>query len=355
MANTTFGVNDALAVKKWARSLAVEALNATDIAPLIGNDANSIIQRKTELKDGGDRVRIGLRMQLTGDGFTENEAAEGNGESLTLYSDDIVVNELGHVVGVASKNTIDQQRVLFDLRMEARDGLADWYAKRWSVSFFNQVCGYTAEANNKFTGLNAAVAPSSTHHLYKGSTKTDQGQGGSDTFTLDMIDKAVEIAKTVSPKIRPIRVNGADKWVMYIHPFQTTSLRTSTSTGQWLDIQKAAMQGGQVSDNPIFTNALGEYHNVIIRESLDVTQGVHSSTGAPVATTRRAVLLGAQAACIAFGKQTGVGRFRWNEETYDHKRRLEVSAWTIHGLKKLQFNASDFATVVVSSRAEAST
>ena len=82
---------------------------------------------------------------------------------------------------------------------------------------------------------------------------------------------------------------------------------------------------------------------------------MHSSTGAPVATTRRAVLLGAQAACIAFGKQTGVGRFRWNEETYDHKRRLEVSAWTIHGLKKLQFNASDFATVVVSSRAEAST
>ena len=355
MANTTFGVNDALAVKKWARSLAVEALNATDIAPLIGNDATSIIQRKTELKDGGDRVRIGLRMQLTGDGFTENETAEGNGESLTLYSDDIVVNELGHVVGVASKNTIDQQRVLFDLRMEARDGLADWYAKRWSVSFFNQVCGYTAEANTKFTGLNAAVAPSSTHHLYKGSTKTDQGQGGSDTFTLDMIDKAVEIAKTVSPKIRPIRVNGADKWVMYIHPFQTTSLRTSTSTGQWLDIQKAAMQGGQVSDNPIFTNALGEYHNVIIREALDVTQGVHSSTGAPVATTRRAVLLGAQAACIAFGKQTGVGRFRWNEEAYDHKRRLEVSAWTIHGLKKLQFNASDFATVVVSSRAEAST
>lgn len=355
MANTTFGVNDALAVKKWARSLAVEALNATDIAPLIGSDANSIIQRKTELKDGGDRVRIGLRMQLTGDGFTENEAAEGNGESLTLFSDDIVVNELGHVVGVASKNTIDQQRVLFDLRMEARDGLADWYAKRWSVSFFNQVCGYTAEANTKFTGLNAAVAPSSTHHLYKGSTKTDQGQGTSDTFTLDMIDKAVEIAKTVSPKIRPIRVNGADKWVMYIHPFQTTSLRTSTSTGQWLDIQKAAMQGGQVSDNPIFTNALGEYHNVIIRESLDVTQGVHSSTGAPVATTRRAVLLGAQAACIAFGKQTGVGRFRWNEETYDHKRRLEVSAWTIHGLKKLQFNAADFATVVVSTRAEAST
>jgi Protein of unknown function (DUF4043) len=123
--------NDPLAIKLWSKSLDVEALKFTDIFPLIGDDANSVIHRKNETSKGpGDKVTYGLRMQLTGAGFTENQLAEGNGESLTLYSDAIVINELGHVVGVKSQNTIDQQRVPFDLRAEARDGLADWYAKR---------------------------------------------------------------------------------------------------------------------------------------------------------------------------------------------------------------------------------
>ena len=33
---TKYGVNDALAVKLWSKQLAVEALKATEIAPLIG-------------------------------------------------------------------------------------------------------------------------------------------------------------------------------------------------------------------------------------------------------------------------------------------------------------------------------
>lgn len=131
MAMTNFGVNDALAVKLWSKTLEVEALKYTDIFPLIGDDANSIIHRKTETSKGpGDRVTFGIRMQLSGAGFTENQLAEGNGESLTTYSDNVTINELGHVVGVKSNNTIDAQRVPFDLREEARDGLADWYAKR---------------------------------------------------------------------------------------------------------------------------------------------------------------------------------------------------------------------------------
>ena len=61
--------------------------------------------------------------------------------------------------------------------------------------------------------------------------------------------------------------------------------------------------------------------------------------------------MGAQAAAIAFGQNSGENRYRWNEELYDHKRRLEVSAWSIYGLKKLQFNATDFATITISSYA----
>jgi len=55
-----------------------------------------------------------------------NQLAEGNGESLTIYSDSVIINELGHVVGVKSQNTNRSARVPFNLREEARDGLADW-------------------------------------------------------------------------------------------------------------------------------------------------------------------------------------------------------------------------------------
>lgn len=356
MAITTFGVNDALAVKLWSKDLEVEALKATDIAPLIGTGSNAIIQRKTEPSKGaGDQVIFGLRMQLSGDGFSESEIAEGNGESLTIYSESLVINELLHVVSARSQITIDQQRVPFDLRSECRDGLADWWAKRLSVSFFNQVCGYTPQASTKFTGLNAVNAPSSGRVLRAGGVANDQSLGSTNLFTLDLIDKAKEMAETATPKIRPTKVNGEDFYVIYLHPYQVTDLRTNTSTGQWLDIQKAAMTGGQIKDNPLLTGALGVHNGVIIRSAIDVTNGVNASTGAAITTVRRAVLLGAQAASVAFGQMNGPASYRWNEELFDHKRRLEVSAGTIMGLKKTRYNSTDFGTVVVATYAAAHT
>lgn len=356
MATTSFGINDALAVKLWSRSLAVAEREYLDIAPLIGEGEDSIIQLKTETRKGaGDRVTFALRARLTGEGKTEGETAEGNGESLSLYSDNLLINELGHIVGVKSENTIDAQRIQYDLREQARDALGEWWADRKSASFFNQVCGNNAETRLKYTGLNVATAPVGTgRQIWAGTAANDQSLTSADVFTLDLIDAAVENAKVGANMVRPIRIGGQPKYVMYLHPYQVTSMRTNSASGQWLDIQKAAMMGGQVSGNPIYTGALGEYNGVILRSSQDVTLGVNSSTGLAVANTRRAVLLGAQAAVIAYGQNNyGPSKYRWNEELLDHKRKLEVSAWSIWGMKKAVFNSSDFGVVVVSTYAAA--
>jgi N4-gp56 family major capsid protein len=371
MAMTNYGVNDTLAVKLWSKRLDHEALKYTDIGPLIGDDANSVIHRKTEMSKGpGDRVTYAIRMQLAGAGFTENQLAEGNGESLTTYSDNLLINELGHVVGVKSEYSIDQQRVPFDLRDEAKSGLADWYAKRFSVSFFNQVCGNTLQTDLRFTGLNATIA--ATRIIRQSSRASDDLLVAGDTFTLNLIDKAKEAAIVATPKIRPIKIRGGgnlgigagnrrdyngtltDMYVMYLHPYQVTDLRSNTSTGQWLDITKAAYQGREETGNPIFTGALGVYNGVILRSSFDLPNGI-SATGTLVSTAVRAVLLGGQAAMIAFGQRNSINKYRWNEELFDHKRRLEVSAWTIHGLKKTTYNSLDYGTVVVSTFAAAHT
>jgi len=355
MATTDFGVNDALSNKLWSKSLTVAERDSLEIAPLMGDDDNSIIQIKSELsKNPGDNVTFALRAQLTGDGVTESETAEGNGEKLALYTDSVTLNELGHVVGVKSENTIDAQRVPFNMREQAKDALGLWWGKRKSVSFFNQVCGFVAATNIKYTGLNATVAPSADRQLWAGTASADEGLTSSDTFTLAHIDYAVEKATVGDNKIRPIMIDGQEKYVMYLHPYQVTSLRTNASNSQWTDIQKFAFSGVDPSKNPIFTGALGEYNGVILRKSQDVTKGVNSSSGAVIDTVRRAVLLGAQAAVVGFAQvKSGPSKYRWNEELLDHKRKLEVSAWSIWGLKKARFNSSDFAALVVSTYASA--
>lgn len=368
MATTNFPVNDAMAVKLWSRVLDHESLKYTAIYPLIGDDENSIIHRQNQTSKGpGDAVTYSIVMQLSQAGFTENQLAEGNGEALTTYSDSLVINELMAVVGVKSRRTIDQQRVPWDLRNTAKGRLKDWYAKRYSVSFFNQVCGYTPAADVRFTGLNAVSA--ATRIIRQSGRASDDLLTTADTFTLGLIDAAKELAVTATPPIRPVQFKGQsireggrsdfnntleDMFVMYLHPYQVTAMKRNTSTGQWQELNKWAYMGHKQTGNPIFSGAIGIYNSVILRQAFDVTNGV-SAAGADVPTVKRAVLLGGQAAMMAFGQDNGPNKLTWNEELFDHKRRLEISALTIHGLKKTKYNNLDYGTVVVSTYAAAST
>jgi N4-gp56 family major capsid protein len=355
MSYTSFGVNDALAVKLWAKNLTAAMREYLEIAPLMGEDPNSVIHVKSETKKGtGDKVTFGLRARLTGAGKTEGETAEGNGESLSIYSDSVTINELLHVVGTRSENTIDQQRVPFNLRDECKEALAMWWADRLSVSFFNQVCGNTVQTDTKYTGLNATVAPSSARIIRAGTAAADNNLTSADIMTLDLIDQAVEMAKVGDNMVVPLNIGGAKKYVCYMHPFQVTALRTNSSSGQWLDIQKAALSADNSTKNPIYSGALGEYNGVILRSSQDIPLGCVTTTAA--SNTRRAVLLGAQAAAMAYGSadKGTPNKYRWNEELLDHKRKLEIAAAAILGLKKTRFNSADFGTVVISTYAAAS-
>lgn len=129
MSITTYPVNHPLAVKLWSKKLAVEALKATSWYQFAGKSSDSLIQVFDETSKGaGDRIRVPLRMQLSGGGVGEGAALEGSEESLTTYYDDLLINEMYHAVRVGQM--IDQQRVLHDLRTEAKDGLRDWYRDR---------------------------------------------------------------------------------------------------------------------------------------------------------------------------------------------------------------------------------
>jgi N4-gp56 family major capsid protein len=88
--------------------------------------------------------------------------------------------------------------------------------------------------------------------LSESASTTENSITTTATFSLSLLDKAVERARTNTPAIRPLQIGGKPMYAVFMHPYQVTDLRTSTSTGQWLDIQKAAMTGGEIQDNPIF-------------------------------------------------------------------------------------------------------
>ena len=133
MAATDYPVNSPIAVKLWSKKIAREALKETMAMKFMGTSSNNLIQVYDDTSKGsGDRVRIPLRVQLSGRGVGESEALEGNEEALSTYYDDVVISDVAHAVRV--KTTIDAQRVPFSVREEARLGIQDWYADRIEVS-----------------------------------------------------------------------------------------------------------------------------------------------------------------------------------------------------------------------------
>lgn len=363
MAITSYGVNDPLAVKLWSKTLAVEVLKNTWAARFMGPGSDRVIQVKDETsKSAGDKVTYGLRMQMTGPGVIGDGTLQGMEEPLVTYNDAVIINQLRHAVNCGGR--MSQQRVEFTVRDEALSGLRDWWSDRIDWSFFNQICGFTptqtpngslGATDVRWTGLQAVVAPDANHIARSdASAAGDESITSTALFTLSMLDKAVERARTSTPGLRPVMIGGKPFYVGFLHPYQVTDMRTNTASGQWLDIQKAAMQGGEVEDNPIFEGSLGVYNAVILHSDYRVTPGVSSANPlAAVQNVRRAVFCGAQAAMCAYGRDNGPERYTWVEELFDYENLLGVSAGLVWGLKKTTFNGADFGSIVLSTYAAA--
>ena len=218
MALSTYGTNHALAVRFWAKKLAAEALRKTFFSDLIGRSTDSVIVRRDEMKEAGDRVTVGLRAQLTGAGVSGDGTLEGNEEALATYGDTLLIDQLRN--GVRSAGRMSEQRVLFDFREEAKAGLSDWIADRWDTSYFNQICGFTTQGDTRYTGNNAVIAPDSSHIYRPNAKSTDESLTTGDEFNLGIIDLLVARAAQFTTAagsgvpIRPATFNGQKKWIM---------------------------------------------------------------------------------------------------------------------------------------------
>jgi N4-gp56 family major capsid protein len=352
MATTSFNTSHALTQKLWGKKAFKDSVKETLYGKLVGSSDRSIIQMKDDLqKSPGDRIRFRLRALPVGLGVDGDATLEGQEEGLSYSNFDLGIDMKRHAHKVDLG--MNQQRVDFNLRDDAKEAQAEWWKEYIDTMMFEYLSGAaTLSYHGGATfGNNTSVAPSANRITYPGTVTAKNTMTATDTMTLTMIDQCVEMAKLASPTMRKGKFGGTSKYVMVLHPYQVFDLRTNATAGQWLDIQKAAMQGGKVSDNPIYSEALGEYNGVILVENTRVPTFTDYGAGGNIPASR-ALFLGAQAGVCGFGRETkGATRMKWVEKKFDYDQKWGVSAGLIWGMQKTRFDGEDFGVIAVDTAA----
>jgi N4-gp56 family major capsid protein len=358
MAVTAFGTNDAQTVKLWSTVTMREALKATMAKKLMGTSKRAIIQRMTELEKGaGDQIKYDLLMQMTGAGVSGDNRMRDNEEALVYYQDDIKIDQLRNAHAF---RRMSQQRTLHDMRMDAKENLADWFAGTFDNYLFRSLCGDTTFS---FAG-NTATDPDSDHYVISGDVAStgviatdEQSLGNNDQIQLADLDYAKEAAKTLTPPIRPAMIDGQEMYVVVLHEYSVTDIRLDVANSaytDWSTIQMYANKRGL--SNPIFTGALGVYNGMILLSSTRLP----AFDGTAANTVRRNLFLGAQAGCFALGSAyDGIEKERmgkdnlmsWYEQTDDYGNEKGISCGSIFGIKSTLFNSKDYGKMVITSYA----
>jgi len=363
MGQTIIGLNDPKAVKKYSAFLAVDVARDSYFSRKFmgGPDSSMPIHIIKELEsEAGDTVSFDLSMQLTMQPVEGDTPLEGKEEDLKFYTDSATIDQMRG--GVNTGGRMSRKRTIHNLRDIARKRQGEWWARVFDELFMMYLSGARGVNADyifptSYTGFagNALSAPDSNHIIYTNTTGTKAAMVAGDVMALKYIDMAVAAASMMGggvqgvPKIQPILINGEKHFVMLMNPWQVYDLRTTSTTGQWLDIQKAAATA-EGRKSPIFQGGLGMYNNVVLHEHQAVIRFSDYGSGAVLAA--RALFLGVQAAVLAFGT-SGTGlRFGWHEEERDNGNQAVITTHSIFGISKVTFNSLDFGIMALDSAAK---
>ncbi len=365
MPDGPYDTTDPETVKLWAKKVWYDwRLSSSFFNPkykFVGDDpeTNPIVEINDFEGGPGDEITYTLLHLIGGRGAIGAEQLEGRGQVQDSSTFKMKVDILRQEVKVPGA-LINPQRVPWKVMKETSRALRAWFDERREVIVANHMCGNSRQTDLAYTGLNTVNEPD-TQHIYRVGlglgTSNDQSLTSSNVFDVDIIPELINIAETQTPPMKPWVLNGNPYWGLWLHPNVIQQLR-KTST-KWYDEAKAALQGGMVQGNPIFSRALGMKHNVLIFSEPKITQGKNSSTGLPVSNTRRNVFFGAGALMMGYGvlSKSGDGdRLSWSSAATDHGMKLFTAATMCMGAKTIRAadltnTARDLGRIVVVSYA----
>jgi len=388
MASTTFlrdSTHSDLVPQKWSKKDFLFAFEKNPLINYMGPSADAVIQvNKDFTKEQGDKITFALRALLTGDGQTDDGTYSGNSDSMTFYNMSVQLHERGHSAALSGNMT--EQAAYDKLRPKLQAALREWAGMVQAADIISALSGLTTKKHiaGCRTGENAVDASSNQIQtvnqtaLTKSATATrwfGGGQNSSGTiyrvasdsaitstsnhlFGTDVIEYLCRMAeKTVDDSgnaicpIRPIMINGNPHYLMLIGPYQKKQLQADT---KWQNALRNALPRS-VEENWLFTGADGMWNNVVIK----TVDKIHRRTGAGGVTSdeyfdttsdacasgitvERALFLGSQAACLAWGKMP-----TWKTGYSDppHNTKYTVHTDMIYGVKKAVFNSVEHGCI----------
>jgi len=366
MATGNTGSTAGLKSQGWAKDLHADAIDQLYFNQIgvMGKGDNYIVSIDDELsKVKGEKKTFGISYKLnSGKGTTGDSELEGNEKVLQDYSQDVAIDQIREAVRL--KGSLEEQKTAYDMRMNAKSQLATWKAEMIERQIFFKLGGVNNTSLTDVNGVAVAelcawsnapaqvpaadtAAGTGDRYLCADSSGADS-LASTDIITPQLISRAKKKAMLASPRIQPLKVNGKNYFVMFVHPNQAYDLYYNATFAQAR--REAEVRG---KENPIFTGALGVWDGVVIHEHeyvpyLDISVAGHNFNSATVGTDfsadcYRALLCGRQAVCYADCKNPK----GWVEETFDYSNKVGFATGLIGGIQKTAFNSLDYAVIAV--------
>jgi len=369
MANTVS--IDGLRQELWQKELFQDVMDNLYFKRFMGEGSGNIIQVMNNLKKSkGDTITVPLTTKLSGAGVTGDSELEGKEEAISAYSESILIDQWRTAVRLTGK--LDEQKNVYDMRQDAKNKLSIHLQEFIERQIFLKLAGVnntttvtdvdttvvSANALWSNTPQNAAmvtlrdaetVLGYGERYLCSDYTSGTDDIAATDIITPELISRVRVKAQLANPKIQPVKIDGKNHYVLFIHPWQAFDLKNNATFAQ---AQREAQARGR--DNPIFTGALGVWDGVIIHEHeyvphiLAATSTSMNFQAAASGTqfmngihVFRALLCGQQAAVFA---QTGES-MSMVEESFDYKNKVGYATGLIGGIQKIAFNNENYGVV----------
>lgn len=361
----------------WQKQLFLDAMDLLFFkrTNMMGEDENNIIRVKTVKKGQGATDNFGITVKMgPTDGVSGDNELEGRESAIVGYSQSIVLDQFRTAVRL--KGRLDEQKAAYNMRMDAKSKLATRLAEFIEMQIFLKLGGVTNPTLTDVAGNvlgylddGQALATWSNSPTVISNTDTNAGYGArylcadysngatslatTDLMTPEMISRAKVKALTASPRVLPLRVDGREAFVMFIHPWVAFDLRRNA---EWNQAQRDANIRGE--KNPIFSGAIGIWDGVIIHEHpycpfLDISVAGHNFGTADAGTDYAAVdcfrslLCGRSAAGILQGSSDA----GWVEETFDYQNKVGFSTSWMAGINKIVFNSKEYGVITIDTSA----
>lgn len=338
MADTTAATG--LVVQQWDDKFYVEHIQQNRFASSMGKDENSIIQVKEDLTNkSGDSLTYALVNRLVGAGVENGATLEGNEESLTSRSHKLTIKERAHAV---RNDNWNNQISSINLRKAGKMSLKTWATENTrdriiiELGSINRVAYGTASETQKDAWLvdnadralfGALVGNNAANDHSAALAEIDNSADQFDTGAASLMKR---LARTASPKIRPIaeeQMDGKMFYVCYVPSLVFRDLEADTA------IQTAQREVSlRMQNSKLFKGGDLEWKGIIFKEIEDIE--VLTGVGAGGIDVAPVYLCGAQA--IGYGVSS---RWKSAEEEFDYGRKKGVAMMEMGGFEKLLFGS----------------